>query len=95
MEALGLTWAEGKLILPKIQEGVVQEQIQDALGRRRHGPDCSKAPTARAITTLPCALGLGTLISLPLSHRASQWALEQAARRGAMNRWMSTFLSSR
>jgi hypothetical protein len=30
--------------------------------------------------------GYGTLISLPLSYHASQWALEQAARRGAMNR---------
>ena len=28
--------------------------------------------------------GYFTLISLPLSHEASQWALEQAARRGAM-----------
>lgn len=28
--------------------------------------------------------GYGTLISLPLSHGAAQWALEQAARRGAM-----------
>ncbi|MBM3748507.1 MAG: IS1634 family transposase [Acidobacteria bacterium] len=28
--------------------------------------------------------GYATLISLPLSHTASQWALEQAARRGAM-----------
>jgi hypothetical protein len=30
--------------------------------------------------------GYYTLISLPLSHSASQWALEQAARRGAMKR---------
>jgi transposase len=30
--------------------------------------------------------GYSTLISLPLSHNASQWALEQAARRGAMKR---------
>ena len=30
--------------------------------------------------------GYFTLISLPLSHQASQWALEQAARRGAMKR---------
>jgi hypothetical protein len=36
MEALSLTLAEGKLILKRIQEGVVQEQIQDALLRRRH-----------------------------------------------------------
>jgi len=30
--------------------------------------------------------GYFTLLSLPLSHNASQWALEQAARRGAMKR---------
>src|SRR5687767_1509229 len=42
METLGLTLAEGKLILKKIQEGVVQEQIQEALARRRHCPDCGK-----------------------------------------------------
>src|SRR5215472_13283094 len=43
METLGLTLAEGKLILKRIQEGVVQEQIQDALLRRRHCPECGKA----------------------------------------------------
>jgi hypothetical protein len=43
METLGLTLAEGKLILKKIQEGMVQEQIQDALARRCHCPDCGKA----------------------------------------------------
>jgi hypothetical protein len=43
METLGLTLAEGKLILKKIQEGVVREQIQDALLRRRNCPECGKA----------------------------------------------------
>jgi len=43
METLGLTLAEGKLILKKIQEGVVREQIHDALARRHHCPDCGKA----------------------------------------------------
>src|SRR4029453_8965573 len=42
METLGLTLAEGKLILKKIQEGIVQEQIREALARRRHCPDCGK-----------------------------------------------------
>src|SRR5215472_17169188 len=55
METLGLTLAEGKLILKRIQEGMVQEQIQDALRRRRHCPECGKAATARGITTLPFA----------------------------------------
>jgi hypothetical protein len=31
--------------------------------------------------------GYFTLISLPLSHRASELALKHAARRGAMKRW--------
>ena len=35
-ETLGFTWAEGKLLLKRIQEGVVQEQIHDALPRQRH-----------------------------------------------------------
>jgi hypothetical protein len=35
METLGLTLTEGKLILKKIQEGVVQEQIHEALLRLR------------------------------------------------------------
>ena len=43
IETLGLTLAEGKLILKSIQEGMVQEQIQDALRRRRHCPECGKA----------------------------------------------------
>ena len=42
METLGLTLAEGKLILKRIQEGVVQEQIQEALLRRRSCRDCGK-----------------------------------------------------
>src|SRR5215471_17287700 len=43
METLGLTLAEGKLILKRIQEGVVQEQIQAALLLRCHCPECGKA----------------------------------------------------
>ena len=43
METLGLTLAEGKLILKSIQEGVVQEQIQEALLRRRPCPECGQA----------------------------------------------------
>ena len=43
METLGLTLAEGKLILKRIQEGVVQEQIQEALLRRRDCPECGQA----------------------------------------------------
>ena len=43
METLGLTLAEGKLILKKIQEGVVQEQIHEALARSHNCPDCGQA----------------------------------------------------
>ena len=43
MESLGLTLAEGKLILRKIQEGVVREQIHDALALWRHCLNCGKA----------------------------------------------------
>jgi hypothetical protein len=60
METLGLTLAEGKLILKKIQEAVVQEQVHDALVRRRNCRSVAKRVTARAITMSPCALCLGT-----------------------------------
>jgi len=43
VETLGLTLAEGKLMLKRIQEGVIQEQIQDALLRQCHCPECGKA----------------------------------------------------
>jgi hypothetical protein len=42
IETLGLTLAEGKLILKRIQESVVQEQIQDAVARRRNCPECGR-----------------------------------------------------
>jgi hypothetical protein len=40
LETLGLTLAEGKLILKKVQETMVQEQVNDALLRHRCCPDC-------------------------------------------------------
>jgi hypothetical protein len=43
MATLGLTLADGKLILKKIQEGVIQEQIHDALLRLRCCPECGEA----------------------------------------------------
>jgi len=42
IETLGLSLAEGKLILKRIQESVVEEQIQDALARRRNCPECGR-----------------------------------------------------
>lgn len=43
MDTLGLTLADGKLILKKLQEGVIQEQIHDALLRFRCCPECGEA----------------------------------------------------
>ena len=60
METLGLTLAEGKLILKRIQEGVVQEQIQDALLRQRDCPECGPARHSKGHMTSRCALCLGT-----------------------------------
>jgi hypothetical protein len=42
METLGLTLAEGKLILKNVQERVVQEQISDCLAQQRRCPDCGQ-----------------------------------------------------
>jgi hypothetical protein len=42
METLGLTLAEGKLILKNVQERVVQEQISDFLAQQRRCPDCGQ-----------------------------------------------------
>jgi hypothetical protein len=46
-ETLGLTLAEGKLILKKVQEGMVQEQVNDALLRLRCCPDCARGRQPR------------------------------------------------
>ncbi len=43
IETLGLTLAEGKLILKRIQENVIREQVQDALLRQRNCTECGKA----------------------------------------------------
>src|SRR5437868_173606 len=42
METLGLTLAEGKLILKNVQERVVQEQVSDCLAQQRRCPDCGQ-----------------------------------------------------
>jgi hypothetical protein len=47
IETLGLTLADGKLILKKVQEEMIQEQINDALLRLRYCPDCGKARQGR------------------------------------------------
>src|SRR5574341_368853 len=58
--------------------------------RRRRSGEVSPArqgnPGGPAPAVDVIASGYYTLISLPLSHSASQWALEHAARRGAMQR---------
>ena len=40
METLGLTLAEGKLVLKRIQEVMVEEQVNDHVAQRRSCPDC-------------------------------------------------------
>ena len=48
IETLGLTLAEGKLILKKVQAAMVWEQVNEALLRLRCCPDCGKAPRSGA-----------------------------------------------
>lgn len=47
IETLGLTLAEGKLILNKVQAAMVWEQVNAALLRLRCCPDCGKARHSR------------------------------------------------
>ena len=47
IETLGLTLAEGKLILKKVQVAMVWEQVNEALLRLRCCPDCGKARHSR------------------------------------------------
>ena len=42
LETLGLTLAEGKLILKNVQESVIQKQVHESLARQRCCPDCGK-----------------------------------------------------
>jgi hypothetical protein len=42
LETLGLTLAEGKLILKNVQENVIQKQVHESLKRQRCCPDCGK-----------------------------------------------------
>ena len=47
METLGLSLAEGKLMLKHVQEAMVREQVNEALLRLRCCPDCGKARQGR------------------------------------------------
>ena len=42
LETLGLTLAEGKLVLKNVQESVIQKQVHESLTRQRCCPDCGK-----------------------------------------------------
>jgi hypothetical protein len=72
METLGLTLAEGKLILKKVQEAMLQEQVNDALLRLRCCPDCGKARQGRGHhdVTIRTVFGNVELRSPRLSHCA-------------------------
>jgi hypothetical protein len=47
METLGLSLAEGKLMLKQVQEAMIREQVNEALLRLRCCPDCGKARQGR------------------------------------------------
>jgi transposase len=67
--------------------GQLHEALDDGEQRRRPGQRTLVRDGGSWSEQLELDLdieGYFTLISLPLSHNASQWALEQAARRGAM-----------
>src|SRR6266542_6876289 len=70
IETLGLTLAEGKLILKKIQEGMVQEQANGALLRLRCCPDCGKVRHGRGHhdVTVRTVFGNGELQRPRLAH---------------------------
>src|SRR5437868_9154320 len=53
METLGLTLAEGKLILKNVQERLVQEQVRIALRNSGGARTAARCGMARAITTSP------------------------------------------
>ena len=42
LETLGLTLAEGKLILKNVQESVIQQQVYESLARQQCCPDCGR-----------------------------------------------------
>lgn len=80
MENLGLTLAEGKLILKKIQEGMVQEQVNDALLRLRCCPDCGQVRHGRGHhdVTVRTAFGNVKLKSPRLGHCPCQPHVEKS-----------------
>ena len=70
IETLGLTLAEGKLILKKVQEAMVQEQVSNALLRLRCCPVCGKVRHSRGHhdVTVRTVFGNVELQSPRLSH---------------------------
>jgi len=72
IETLGLSLAEGKLILKKVQEAMVQEQVNDALLRLRCCPDCGKVRHGRGHhdVTIRTVFGNVELRSPRLGHCA-------------------------
>jgi hypothetical protein len=82
--------SEGKLILKKIQEGVVQEQIQDALARRfcracpvyttREGGELLKAAAVKNLqTAIKKAQAVGSTCLFSIRHDfPSAWAKFQS-----------------
>ncbi len=79
IETLGLTLAEGKLILKKVQAGIVQEQVNDALLRLRCCPYCGKMRHGRGHhdVTVRTAFGNVELKSPRLGHCPCQPHVEK------------------
>ncbi|MGH7273851.1 MAG: ISKra4 family transposase, partial [Nitrospiria bacterium] len=46
-ETLGLTLAEGKQLLAKVQQGVVQQQVETSMAQQQHCPHCRKKHTLK------------------------------------------------
>src|SRR5215469_7267396 len=79
IETLGLTLAEGKLILKNVQQEMVQEQVSDVLLRLRGCPDCGQVRHGRGHhdVTIRTAFGNVELQSPRLSHCPCQPHVEK------------------
>jgi hypothetical protein len=75
IETLGLALAEGKLILKKVQEEMVQQQVSDALLDADAARTAAKCATAGGITTSPYGR-----CSATWSCRARDWPIAHASR---------------
>jgi len=72
LETVGLTLAEGKTILKRIQEIVVEEQANDFLRRQRCCPECGKARPSKGNHQITFRTVFGNLrLKSPRLHHCS------------------------